>query len=143
MSDFRLEEFLPYQLAILSMKVSEGFARIYKEKFGISVAEWRVLAHLSQDEKVSIREIHCRVRMDKSKTSRAAARLEKAGYVTKRENRCDRRLVELALTESGRALVDEIAPLGMEYQARVLEALPEPERTEFRQAVVALLEQFE
>ncbi len=138
--EFVLDRFLPYQLAVLSARISDGFADIYTERFGISVAEWRVLAHLSRDEKVSIREIHRRVRMDKSKSSRAAARLEKAGYVLKRENPCDRRLVELSLTAAGRALVDEIAPLAIAYEADILKRLDEEDRGRFRQYVVKLLD---
>ncbi len=139
-AEFLLDRFLPYQLAVLSARISDGFADIYTRRFGISVAEWRVLAHLSRDEKVSIREIHRRVRMDKSKSSRAAARLERAGYVLKRENPCDRRLVELSLTETGRALVDQIAPLALAYEADILERLDQEERRQFRDSIVKLLD---
>ena len=55
MSNFTLETFLPYQLATLSARVSKDFARHYRERFGISVSEWRVMAHLSQEDAVSVR----------------------------------------------------------------------------------------
>ncbi len=99
--DFVLDEFLPYQLAVLAGRVSREFSAIYREKFGFGVSEWRVLAHLSQTGSVSVREIHEKVDMDKSKVSRAATRLEKSGYLTKQTNAEDRRLIELALTTKG------------------------------------------
>ncbi|PIE06524.1 MAG: MarR family transcriptional regulator [Rhodobacterales bacterium] len=123
MTDFNLDDFLPYQLAELSRRASAGFSRHYKKVYGISVAEWRVLAHLSQQEAVSVREIHTRVGMDKPKVSRAATRLEAAGHVIKAVNPNDRRLVELSLTPQGRELIATLAPIAAEYQARLIAAL--------------------
>ncbi|WP_172297782.1 MarR family winged helix-turn-helix transcriptional regulator [Pseudoruegeria sp. HB172150] len=123
MLDFDLSQFLPYQLAVLSERVSKDFATLYRERFGISRAEWRVLAHLSQADSVSVRDIHVQVELDKSKISRAASRLEAAGYITKKLNESDRRLISLALTEKGTALMEEMTPLAREYEARVLSRL--------------------
>jgi len=122
-TDFNLEDFLPCQLAELSRRVSGKFSRHYRERYGISVAEWRVVAHLSQDAAVSVREIHNRVGMDKPKVSRAATRLEAAGYVKKVVNAHDRRLVELSLTPKGHAMIETLAPIAAEYQAELLEIL--------------------
>lgn len=119
-TDFVLDRFLPYQFNVVAGRLSRGFAELYRDRFGISVAEWRVVAHLSQSGTVSVREIHARVDMDKSKVSRAAARLETAGYLTKRQSATDKRLVELTLTDSGRQMVAEIAGLARAYQADVL-----------------------
>lgn len=140
MPEFVLDDFLPYQLAVIANRVSDGFSQRYREKFGITVPEWRVVAHLSQAEKVSIREIYKQVEMDKSKASRAAARLEKAGYVSKRVNPADRRLVELSLTDKGRAMVAEIWPMAEAFQAEVLDCLPLDARKNFRTAISTLME---
>ena len=123
MQGFDLKQFLPYQLAVLSSKVSQEFSTLYRQKFGISVAEWRVVAHLSQADAVSVREIHMRVDMDKSKVSRAASRLEDAGYITKRTQANDKRLIALSLTEKGRAMIDELTPLAHAFEAEFLEQL--------------------
>ena len=123
MSGFDLNGFLPYQLAVLASRVSRDFSTLYKQKFGISVAEWRVVAHLSQEGSVSVREIHKRVDMDKSKVSRAASRLEKRGFVTKSANPDDGRLVSLALTESGQQMIAEMTPIAREFEASVLAEL--------------------
>ena len=123
MSGFDLNGFLPYQLAVLASRVSREFSTLYKQKFGISVAEWRVVAHLSQEGSVSVREIHKRVDMDKSKVSRAASRLEQRGFVTKSANPDDGRLVSLALTESGQQMIAEMTPIAREFEASVLAEL--------------------
>lgn len=137
MSRFQLEEFLPYQLAVLSSRVSRGFSRHYSERYGIGVAEWRVVAHLSQQDAVSVREICRRVDLDKPKVSRAASRLEAAGYVEKRVNPSDRRLVELSLTQKGRGMIEELAPIARAYEEELETALAESAE-DFRASVDAL-----
>lgn len=120
---FDLSAFLPYQLSVASARVSRGFAERYKAEFGLSIPEWRVLAHLAQSEAVSVREIHARVDMDKSKVSRAAARLEAQGLIEKRPHPGDRRLLDMRLTARGRDLIDRIVPIADAYQAEVIARL--------------------
>ena len=128
MSDFKLDSFLPYQLSVLAAQVSREFSAIYRERFGISVSEWRVVAHLSQtDEPVSVREIFQKVDMDKSKVSRAAAKLESRGFVVKTQNKTDGRLVELKLSAAGRELIREMAPIARDYEKQILSQLGEQE----------------
>jgi DNA-binding MarR family transcriptional regulator len=137
---FDLSAFLPYQLAVASSRVSKAFADRYRAEFGLTIPEWRVLAHLAQSDQVSVREIQARVDMDKSKVSRAAARLEAAGLIEKRENRDDRRLLDMRLTEKGRDLIARIVPIADAYQAEVLAKLA-AEAPEFRTALLRLLEE--
>ncbi len=125
MAEFDLDTFLPYQLAVASARISRAFAAIYRDRFGLSIPEWRVMAHLGQSGVVSVREIHERVDMDKSKVSRAATRLEEAGLITKAVNPSDRRLVALELTDAGQTMVAEIAPLARAFEAEVLASLGE------------------
>jgi DNA-binding MarR family transcriptional regulator len=78
---FHLESFLPYSITVLAGQMSEQFAAQYQKQFSVTVAEWRVLAHVAHDDQLSVREISAAVVLDKAKTSRAIARLEAAGYV--------------------------------------------------------------
>ncbi len=117
--DFDLDRFTPYRLAVVAQKTSEGLARLYRSRFGISISEWRVLVHLAHAGNVSVRDIEARVAMEKSKVSRAASRLEKAGYVRKAASRSDRRLVSMSLTEKGKSLMAELLPLAAAYQCEL------------------------
>ena len=123
MSAFDLNDFLPYRLAVAASRVSRAFERRYMAEAGLSVPEWRVMAHLSQTGEVSVREIQARVDMEKSKVSRAASRLEEQGLVTKLENPEDRRLVSLSLTPEGRAVMDRLIPLAEVFQAELRQVL--------------------
>ena len=139
MHDFDLSAFLPYQLAVAAARVSKGFADRYRAEFGLSIPEWRVLAHLAGADAVSVREIHARVDMDKSKVSRAAARLESAGLIEKRENAEDRRLLDMRLTSRGRDLIARIVPIADSYQAELVAQLG-PHAPAFRTALQTLFE---
>nr|WP_281502749.1 MarR family transcriptional regulator [Aliiroseovarius sp. F47248L] len=125
-------------MAVLSSRVSAGFSNHYRKAYGISVSEWRVVAHLSQADSVSVREIHERVDMDKPKVSRAASRLEAAGYVTKTVNPQDRRLVELSLTPKGREMIEVLTPIAHSYEAQLSTLLGDDDAA-FRQRVGKLI----
>lgn len=140
--DFDLARFTPYRLAVAAEKTSEALARQYRSRFGISIPEWRVLVHLAQPldgaDTVSVRDVEARVAMEKSKVSRAASRLEASGYVLKTVDESDRRLVRLALTARGRALMAELLPLAEAYQAHI-EARLGDAFAEFEAGLEALL----
>ena len=139
MSDFVLDQFLPYQLAVLAARVSRDFSRVYKARYDIGVAEWRVVAHLSQTaEPVSVREICARVDMEKSKVSRAATRLQTRGFVDKVVSPADKRLVDLSLTPKGQAMIDDLAPLARQFEQDLLRQLGDGGAA-FRQTIASLL----
>jgi DNA-binding MarR family transcriptional regulator len=117
--DFDLSRFTPYRLAVAAERTSEELARQYRDRFGISIPEWRVLVHLATAEDVSVRDIEARVAMEKSKVSRAATRLEAQGLITKTQHQGDRRLVRLKLTAKGRTLMADLLPLAEAYQQEV------------------------
>lgn len=134
-----LDRFLPYQLNVLASRVSNELAQVYAERFGLSIAEWRVIAHLAHNREVSVRDIQRRVDMDKSKVSRAAAHLEETGLIKKRTNAQDRRLIKLALTPKGERMFEQIVPLALDYEAQFLATLTNSEAASFRSAIERLL----
>ncbi|MFC3167750.1 MULTISPECIES: MarR family winged helix-turn-helix transcriptional regulator [Paracoccus] len=117
---FDLDQFLPYRLSVAAAQVSRRFAARYAAEAGLTIPEWRVLAHLGQGGEVSVRDIHRRVNLDKSMVSRAATRLEEAGLVGKTGHDTDRRLVVLRLTPRGRALMNRLEVLAEKFQADLL-----------------------
>jgi DNA-binding MarR family transcriptional regulator len=138
---FDLDSFLPYRLAVAAQRVSAEFASHYAGAHGLTTAEWRVLAHLANASgPLSVREIHDRVAMDKSKVSRAAARLELSGLIAKGEDPRDRRLVALSLTGAGQAVMAELVPLALDYEARLLGRLAPEERAALGGILERLLE---
>lgn len=120
---FELDSFLPYQLSVVAQRISERFSKRYAAEAGLTIPEWRVLAHLYRSGEVSIRDINTRVNLDKSIVSRAATRLESAGLLHKSDNNTDRRLIVLALTPKGEALMHRLGQIANEFQAEMLKEL--------------------
>jgi len=52
-----LERFLPYRLNVLASVVSNALARIYAERFGITIPQWRIIATLGQFDTRTARDI--------------------------------------------------------------------------------------
>ena len=106
----RLDDFLPYQLNVVASLVSQALSRLYAERYGIGVPEWRVLVTLGEFETMTGKAIGEHSHMHKTKVSRAVALLEKRKFLVRRVNRSDLRESFLSLTPEGRAIYDDLAP---------------------------------
>ena len=123
-----LEHFLPYRLSVLSNRISQAIATRYAQRFGIGVTEWRVVAVLGRYPDLSAGEVAARTAMDKVAVSRAVARLLERGFVERDTHGDDRRRSVLALSRSGKRIYDEIAPLALDLERRLLSRLDAGER---------------
>jgi DNA-binding MarR family transcriptional regulator len=121
MSDeLRLEDFLPYRLAVLSSTVSTTVARAYDKRFGVSIPEWRVIAVLGRFPGLSAVEVAERTLMDKVAVSRAVTKLIKNGRIDRKFDDTDKRRSILNLSEDGKKLHDEIAQLALQFERDLL-----------------------
>jgi DNA-binding MarR family transcriptional regulator len=128
MSSFDLDAFLPYRLSIASNLVSRLFARRYAEEFGLTIAEWRVLAVVGADGVATASAVRARTGMDKAKVSRAVAALLDRRLLRRAVQRADRRLDPLALTPGGRAVFEAIVPRARALEAELAAGLPARQR---------------
>ena len=134
----RLEAFLPYRLNVLAAAVSEGLARVYSERFGITIPEWRVIATLGQFGQATAKAIGLHSRMHKTKVSRAVAGLEGRALVQRLANPDDKREAFIVLTDAGRIMYRDILPLAAAYETRLLGVLTQPQQVELDRLLVAL-----
>ncbi len=127
-----LEDFLPYRLSILSHTVSTTIAQVYEERFGLSIPEWRVIAILGRFPGLSAVEVADRTLMDKVAVSRAVTKLVKNGRLDRQFADADRRRSILNLSEEGRRVHDEIAPLALKFERDLLQEISEDETEQLR-----------
>ena len=123
-----LENFLPYRLSILSHTVSTTIAQVYENRFGLSIPEWRVIAILGRFPGLSAVEVAERTFLDKVAVSRAVSKLLKNGRIDREFADADRRRSILNLSEEGRRVHDEIAPLALKFERDLLAGLDEEQR---------------
>jgi DNA-binding MarR family transcriptional regulator len=126
-SALSLERFLPYRLSYSAAILSEAIAREYRDRFKLSIAEWRVVAHAAEHEGITQQEIGRRTRMDKVTVSRAALALHARGLIARQSNPRDRRSRLLVLTAPGRRLYRSIAPKALELERKLFSQCSERE----------------
>ncbi len=123
-----LENFLPYRLSVLSNRVSQTIADLYNQRFGLAITEWRVMAVLGRFPGLSANEVAERTAMDKVAVSRAVARLLERNLLMRDIHSDDRRRSVLALSEVGYTVYDEVAPMALACEQRLLGTLDDEER---------------
>ena len=133
-----LENFLPYRLSVLSNRVSQTIADIYQKRFGLAITEWRVMAVLGRFPDLSANEVAERTAMDKVAVSRAVARLLERGLIKREIHSDDRRRSVLALSEVGYTVYDEIAPMALACEQRLIATLDAEERAMLDRLLVKL-----
>ncbi len=123
-----LEMFLPYRLAIAATAVSQALADVYSERFGISVAEWRIIANLGRFGPLNAGELAERSTLDKPRVTRALQRLKIRRLVSRTIAKADRRQIRIALTGEGNAVFGAVAALARTWEADLLATLSASER---------------
>ena len=127
-SQLDLEKFIPYRISVLSNRISGNIARLYGDRYGLAITEWRVMAVLGRYPGLSAREVTERTAMDKVAVSRAVARLLAADRLRREFADHDRRRSVLRLSDAGYTVYDEVAPLALDFERHVLDGMPEDER---------------
>lgn len=126
--DFILDDFLPYQISALSSRLNNLLSKTYSKKYGLSIPEWRVLVHVARRDKMSVRDIHKCVNLEKPAVSRAVAKLETAGLLAKTTSELDHRLVDIQLTKAGFKVLDNITPKALSFEEDLLSAFSHKEK---------------
>ncbi|MGE0502913.1 MAG: MarR family winged helix-turn-helix transcriptional regulator [Rhizobiaceae bacterium] len=133
-----LESFLPYRLNRLAEAISREFARIFRDRHGLTRPEWRTLATLGQFGRMTATAVGAHSAMHKTKVSRAVADLERRRWLTRTPDMRDRRVEHLELTKAGRAVYRDMAPLAKAYQEGLLGRMTDDERAALDTALGAL-----
>jgi len=135
---FRLEDFLPYRLAVTSARVSGIFMRSYAEQYGLTIPEWRVLAVVGRHETLSPSVVGELTAMDKVKVSRAAASLVARGLVKQSQDPEDGRGRLLRLTRKGTTLFGRVVPTARALEEQLAEGLSRTEWAALSRALAKL-----
>ena len=127
-----LFKFAPFRLNRLAAEVSSALSSEYRERYGLDIPEWRVLATLGfRNGPCSAQYIaHC-TRTHKSTISRAVTGLMARQLVERVENADDRREFQLRMTRKGNALYQQLIPRLLRREQEILSCLSAEERKHF------------
>ena len=116
-----LQEYLPYKLSTLANRLSQSLADKYSKQFGISVAEWRVIAVLGETQQATAKEITLTIAMDKVKVSRTVKKLITKQLVKTNTVTNDNRSQTIQLTAKGSSLYSSLVPIALKHQQLALQ----------------------
>ena len=133
-----LEQFLPFRLSVLSNRISANIARLYGERYGLAIPEWRVITILALYPGSSASEVSDHSAMDKVSVSHAVARLLERGFIKRETHGDDRRRSVLALSAAGYEVYETIAPMVLEMERRLMSVLSEEEEALLETLVLRL-----
>lgn len=130
-----LDTYVPYFLTAISNTWSRSSSRLYLERCGVGVTEWRVMSQLAIEPGIGAQRICEVIGLDKGAVSRSVASLVAAGHVAERADPGDARRQILTLTGTGDALHARLIGLARERERLMLAGFSEEERAQ----LVALL----
>lgn len=116
MPDFQLDDFLPYLLNNAAEVTSRAFSAHYREAYGMSRAQWRIMAHLGRGTPMTASDICINGHLEKSKVSRAVSGLEEMGLLERAPSSTDRRAEILTLTQAGLRIYADLSARATQFQ---------------------------
>ena len=112
---------------VLSNHVGRAFYVEIESKFGVTLAEWRVLLTLTSEPGVSAAEITNRWAMEKMSVNRAIQRLVNRRFVTRDRDPDDGRSYKLKMAAKGQKLYEKIAPSADKRYSELMAAIDSDE----------------
>jgi DNA-binding MarR family transcriptional regulator len=135
-----LESSVSFQVSVLAKLLDRRLARLVVDRFGLTVAEYRVLAQVMLFPGSTVRAIAERTYVDKAQVSRAAAALEAGAYITRDTLDHDRRSPVFTVTRTGKALVNRVLPLRHAQEQEILTGLDAAHLEALQAILPALIE---
>ena len=126
---------MPYRLSILSNRISGIIAETYRDKFALSITEWRIMAVLGEYSGSSADEVSVKIQIEKSIVSRALQKLLARHLVSRQVDGADRRRQNLKLTKTGMEIYQQVVPVSYDYEDRLQECFSDKERDVFNSLI--------
>ena len=122
--DYRLDDQIGFKLRLANQKHLEIFSLAMPE---LTPRQFAVLAKLLEEGTLSQNHLGRQIAMDAATTKGVIARLSRKGYVTATPSQTDRRRLDIALTETGRATVQAAIAIARTISSRTARNLTKRE----------------
>lgn len=123
-----LDRHVPYFFTVLSIELSRGAARLYRQIAGIGITEWRIMCILGAVPDISAQQVCEITAIDKAAVSRSLQRLAKLDFVMFNTVRKDSRAKTIRLSGRGREVHDFVIQMALEREEILLSVLTGDER---------------
>jgi len=133
-----LRGLISHRVLVLSNTLALAAARYYPRRFGIRLAEWRVIDALHAGRGIAAIEISQWLKTDKAWVGRSVERLVRAGYARRRPDPEHGRRQLLTLTSKGKRAYRAIAAAARRRNENLLAGLARGERAALEGALAGL-----
>jgi DNA-binding MarR family transcriptional regulator len=120
-----ITDLLSTRLLRLSNTLALYSARHYRQLFGVTLPEWRVMSIVASRDGTTARDISRVLATDKAWVGLSVKSLARRGYLTRASDKQDTRRVLLSLTRQGKEIHDAIMAVARRRQRRLLATLPD------------------
>lgn len=121
-----LDNYVPGLLLWLSNKISSSASHVYRERFGISVTDWRLLSFFKIYPWATASQACDLMGVDKAAVSRAAAFLLENGWLEARPQGL--RKIEYRLTSDGNKLHNDVIKIALAREEALLKGFSVSEK---------------
>ncbi len=119
-------------------QISEAFGRRLKDS-GVTRIQWIALYYIHTKAVVSQRELSNLMNVQDSSGGRLLDRLERDGFVLRRQSELDRRVTVISLTEAGEQLITSLLPLGNQFNDDLSEGISESDLMIFEKVLTKMI----
>jgi DNA-binding MarR family transcriptional regulator len=138
-------QFFCYEMK-LTMKKIERYMTQRLDEYGVNFTQSLVLFCLMEQNGQTLSEVGLMAQIENSSLTSMSDKLERMGFVEKRSDARNRRVVKLFITPLGRVVGEKIFALGLEFNQHLLDklgALQDPVKQSFDIVNEAVTEQME
>lgn len=130
-----LKNYVPHLLSAVNNALSGGASKVYLERFGIGIAEWRVMSMLAIEPRIQASQICDIIKIDKGAASRALSRLDAKGLLGYDAVVTDQRKRIWWLNEAGLSLHDAILQVALGRERKLVEGIDPQDLEAFLRAI--------
>lgn len=137
-----LEQAAGFQESMVGLVRALGLHRPDQTPCGqpVAVAEAHALLELTREPGLSQNGLAARLQLEKSTVSRVVTLLERRGWIERRRDTIDTRIVRVHVTRDGHEAAASLAASRRAKFAKIFEAIPKSERAAIISALAALTE---
>jgi DNA-binding MarR family transcriptional regulator len=120
------------------LRTSNLTTGVFERATGVHIAQWRILAFLSQHPDCTQKQLKDAHRVDPAAITRSVKLLERSGLVARRTDAKDNRLTRVILTPAGEKRVAEVSELRRLYLREALQGIAPKDLDVFETVLIAL-----
>lgn len=136
------DSFLPYYFHLIAEGLGQRF-HAHLKPHGVTIRRWRVLMVLISNGPCNMTELKNKTLIEQSALSRVVDQMERDGLVTRRPKLEDNRIIEVFLTDQGRACYLQLLPAARSYAESIVDGMSKRERLTLLKSLQKVLHNLE